>query len=618
VTASDLRFEALLAYLREYRGFDFTGYKRASLIRRVDRRLAQLQIRDYGEYLDHLQVHPDEFESLFNTILINVTEFFRDAETWTHLRVEVLPMLLVGKGPSEPIRVWTAGCASGEEAYSLVITLCELLGEEGFRERVKIYATDVDEDALAQARQARYSAREIRNLPPNLINTYFERVGSHGRRGPQFAFRKDLRRSVIFGRNDLVQDAPISRIDLLVCRNVLMYFNAETQARILRRFHFALIPGGVLFLGKAELLLGHVGLFAPLDARRRVFRKAVANSARDLEGFPADGGLQLGRSTVAVNLWTEALLASPSPLIVVDAEGRVAVINRQAETTFRLTAQDIGRPFGDLELSHRLADLGECIERARMARCTVRVRDVDYVRGATVMHVELEVTPLTDRAGNGLGTSIVVQDVSEAYRLRLELEHTNRELETAYEELQSTVEELETTNEELQSTVEELETTNEELQSTNEELETMNEELQSANDELQTINDELRERTEQLNDANAFLASVLTGLRAGVAVLDRELCIQVWNRPAEDLWGLRGEEAVGQHFLNLEIGLAVDRLSAAVRQAVSTGEDFDLVMPAVNRFGRDVDVRVVGGGLHRDGDLRGAVLVMEAVAASGE
>jgi two-component system CheB/CheR fusion protein len=321
---------------------------------------------------------------------------------------------------------------------------------------------------------------------------------------------------------------------------------------------------------------------------------------------------------MVVDLCVEALMASLSPLVVVDVEGRVVAINRQAERTFGLSAQEIGRPFADLELSHCLVELMEYIERARIDRCPVRVRDVDYLRGANVMHVELEVTPLTDREGNGLGTSIVVQDVSEAHRLRSELEHTNRELETAYEELQSTVEELETTNEELQSTVEELETTNEELQSTNEELETMNEELQSTNDELQTINDELRERTEQLDDANAFLASVLTGLRAGVAVLDRDLCVQVWNRPAEDLWGLRGEEAVGQHFLNLEIGLAVERLGAPVRRAVSTGEDFDLVLPAVNRFGRDLDVRVVGGGLHRDGDLRGAVLVMEAVAASGE
>jgi two-component system, chemotaxis family, CheB/CheR fusion protein len=233
------------------------------------------------------------------------------------------------------------------------------------------------------------------------------------------------------------------------------------------------------------------------------------------------------------------------------------------------------------------------------------------------VRLEIQITPLVDRDRTVLGVSIVFHDTSEAYRLRSELEYTNRQLETAYEELQSTNEELETTNEELQSTVEELETTNEELQSTNEELETMNEELQSTNDELQTINDELRERTDQLDDANSFLASVLTGLQAGVAVLDRELRIQVWNRPAEDLWGLRAEEAIGQHFLNLDIGLSVDRLRAEVRRAVSDeGESFEAVLPAVNRFGRPVDVRVVGGALRRDGTVRGAVLVMDPSASS--
>ena len=154
-------------------------------------------------------------------------------------------------GPTQPLRVWSAGCASGEEAYTLAMVLAEMLGPTEFRDRVKIYATDVDEEALTQARQASYTEREVRGVPPELLERYFEPTGG------RYVFRKDLRRSVIFGRNDLVQDAPISRIDLLVCRNTLMYFNAETQARILARFHFALADGGVLFLGKAEMLLSH-------------------------------------------------------------------------------------------------------------------------------------------------------------------------------------------------------------------------------------------------------------------------------------------------------------------------------------------------------------------------
>ena len=191
----------------------------------------------------------------------------------------------------------------------------------------------------------------------------------------------------------------------------------------------------------------------------------------------------------------------------------------------------------------------------------MRVTDVEPTRRRRrrVIHLEVQVEPARRTASRpARRDALIFHDVTDARRLQDELEHANRQLETAYEELQSTNEELETTNEELQSTVEELETTNEELQSTNEELETMNEELQSTNDELQTINDELRERTAELDDANAFLEAILTSLRAGVAVVDRDLQVQVWNQRAEDLWGLRRDEAVGQHFLNLDIGLPTD------------------------------------------------------------
>jgi two-component system, chemotaxis family, CheB/CheR fusion protein len=261
-------FEALLTYLKEARGFDLTGYKRSSLMRRVDRRMAQIGMTGYSEYLDHLQVHPDEFTTLFNTILINVTGFFRDGEPWDYLRTELIPQMLLDVKPEALLRVWSAGCASGEEAYTLAMVLCEVLGSDEFRRRVKIYATDVDEEGLAQARQAVYSERAVQALPEGMLERYFDVVGN------QYSFRKDLRRSVIFGRNDLVQDAPISRIDLLVCRNTLMYFNAETQARMLARFHFALAPAGALFLGKAEMLLNHSNLFTPIDLKRRVFRRA--------------------------------------------------------------------------------------------------------------------------------------------------------------------------------------------------------------------------------------------------------------------------------------------------------------------------------------------------------
>jgi two-component system CheB/CheR fusion protein len=603
----DPHFEALLAYLKESRGFDFTGYKRSSLMRRVNRRMGQVEITGYPDYLDFLQVHPDEFTALFNTILINVTGFFRDAEAWDYLRAEVLEPLLLARPADSVIRIWSAGCASGEEAYTLAMVLAEALGPDAFRERVKIYATDVDEEQLNEARQATYGEREMQAVPPELRERYFEPVGS------RFSFRKDLRRSVIFGRNDLVQDAPISRIDLLTCRNTLMYFNAETQSKILGRFHFALADGGVLLLGKAEMLLSHGNLFAPIDLKRRVFRRAP-RTAQILGAMPAELPRPAPAPVTGLEqLRSEAIAASPLAQLVLTSDDLVAVTNRQLEKQFGVSSRDIGRPFRDLDLSYRPVELRRYIERAQVERRTLRVSDVQVTRGAgETTHLEIQVSPLTDPEGSLLGVNLIFHDVSEARRLQDDLEHANQQLEAAYEELQSTNEELETTNEELQSTVEELETTNEELQSTNEELETMNEELQSTNDELQSINDQLRVSTGRLDDANVFLEAVLTSLQAGVAVVDRELRVKMWNRRAEDLWGLRTEEVTGQHFLNLDIGLPLELLRPLLRGALNA-EAGEAEVDAVNRRGRPVRVRVVCTPLSgQDVGSDGAIIVMEA------
>jgi two-component system, chemotaxis family, CheB/CheR fusion protein len=608
-------FETLLEHLRDTRGFDFTGYKRSSLSRRAERRMAQVGVSDYAEYLDYLELHGEEFTALFNTILINVTGFFRDPEAWEFLRGHVLPELLAGKGPNEPIRVWSAGCASGQEAYTLAMLLAELMGLDEFRNRVKIYATDVDEEGLTQARHAAYDEREVRGIPPELLERYFDRQGQ------VYTFRKDMRRSVIFGRNDLVQDAPISRVDLLVCRNTLMYLTAETQARILARFHFALTPSGVLFLGKAEMLLSHGALFSPIDLKHRVFRKVhrVLTAGGPIMAEPIPVGPPAAPS-VHDRLREEALLAGPVAQLVIGADGLVALVNHQAEMLLGVSTRDKGRPFRDLDLSYRPLELRRSIEQAQAERRTVHAGDAVFHRGGEPVTLEVHVTPLVDRGLGVLGSAVVFHDVTEARRLQRELEATHRQLETAYEELQSTNEELETTNEELQSTVEELETTNEELQSTNEELETMNEELQSTNDELQAINEELQDRTAQVDEVNSFLEAILSGLRAGVVVLAPDLSVRVWNHEAHELWGLRPEETIGQHFLTLDIGLPLEQLAPMIRRALG-GEPGpqELALPAVNRRGRRIGVRVLGSPLAGyDGRPGGVILMMEQHDPAGD
>lgn len=277
----DESFETLLRYLRDARGFDFTGYKRTSLARRVRHRMEQAGFETYEAYLDELQANADEFGALFNTILINVTAFFRDAEAWTVLRDKVIPTILAERGPGDPVRVWSAGCASGQEAFTLAMLLAESLGKDAFRQRVKIYATDVDEDALTEARVATYDARHVESVPPDMLARYFEQVNG------RYVFDKELRRGVIFGRNDLVKDAPISRVDLLVCRNTLMYLNSETQRSVLGRLHFALGAQGALFLGHAEMLLSHSDLFAAIDLKHRIFRKAPTPARVGLDRLPS-------------------------------------------------------------------------------------------------------------------------------------------------------------------------------------------------------------------------------------------------------------------------------------------------------------------------------------------
>ena len=601
--------EVLLDYLKRSRGFDFTGYKRPSLTRRITKRMQTIGVESYDDFIAVLERDPAEFDLLCNTVLINVTAFFRDGVPWDVLSTDIIPHLMESKRPGETIRVWSAGCASGEEAYTLAIALAEALGQDAFRERVKIYATDVDEQALTMARHATYNAREVEGVPPELLEKYFERQDN------RYTFRKDLRRLVIFGRNDLIQDAPISRVDLLVCRNTLMYFNAATQGKILARFHFALTDKGYLFLGRAETLLAHNSLFSPVDLKRRIFVKVprINYRTRLLAMTATPDEPNLGVPLPDLRLRDAAWESAPMAQIVVDAAGSLVVANERARASFNLNLADIGRPFQDLEISYRPAELRSVIDQAYAERNATMMRNVEWPSRGDLRWVDIQITPIYE-ASRALGVSISFNDVTAFQHLQRELEKSNAELESAYEELQSTNEELETTNEELQSTVEELETTNEELQSTNEELETMNEELQSTNEELTTINDELRRRSDELNEVNDFMESVLKSLRGGVTVLDPELHIEVWNEKAFELWGVRGDEVRGLHFLMLDIGLPVQLLAKPIRACLNgDSQSEELTVSAINRRGKSITCKVtctpMQGGT--DGKIRGVIVVME-------
>ena len=611
-------FVKLLDYLKSTRGFDFSGYKLSSLIRRVRKRMQQIGIDSYLDYIDFLEVHPDEFDPLFNTVLINVTAFFRDPQPWQALSEQILPRILEAKSEDQPVRCWSAGCASGEEAYTLAILLAEAVGEQQFRQRVKIYATDVDEEALAQARQGSYTADAVAALPAEMLAKYFEPSGD------RFVFRPDLRRSLIFGRHDLVQDAAISRLDLLVCRNTLMYFNSETQAKILARFHFALRPSGYLLLGKAETLLSHNTSFRPEDLKSRIFQRTSSATMRDrlLAMTPVaattDSQQAAGRP---VRVREAAFDSGPVAQVAVDRQGHLLLANEKARQLFTLASTDLGRLLQDLEISYRPVELRSHIETARLSRTGVTLREIEWhPAGGERRVLDIRVVPLIESGGALLGVSVSFADATVQQQLRRELERATQELETASEELQSSNEELETTNEELQSTIEELETTNEELQSANEELETMNEELQSTNEELRSMNDQLQQRSDDFRHVNTHLHSILGSLRAAVVVLNAELAVEIWSDKAQELWGLRGDEVQGQPFLSLDIGLPLQDLARPIRDCLDSGPNGNAILvDGVNRRGRPIRCQVTCTRLGEGpGPVDGVILLMEEAPATME
>ncbi len=361
---------------------------------------------------------------LFNTILINVTAFFRDKAAWNYLQHQAINRILEEKTPNTQVRIWSAGCSSGEEAYTLAMILAEAIGIENFRQRMKIYATDIDEEALTQARHASYSERDLRPVPNDLRQKYFETTGG------RYVFRPDLRRAVIFGRHDLVQDAPISRLDLLVCRNTLMYFNAETQAKILNRFHFALNNKGILFLGKAEMMLTHTNIFTPVNLQHRIFRRVPTKNRRDrLLYLTQTANNDIPNGLVRQQRIQElAFDAGSVAQIIIDFNGNLVLANTLARSMFNINLLDIEHTYSDRRL--------------------LVVRDVArHLSEGKTQYLDVHFNPLEESNSEILGISISFVDISRYHELQQELQRSNQELETTNEELQSSNEELETTNE---------------------------------------------------------------------------------------------------------------------------------------------------------------------------
>jgi len=623
---ADQQVEAILERIRTARSFDFRNYKRATLRRRIERRAADRRCKSIADYAALLDRDPAEFDALIGALLIKVTSFFRDRELWDALSQKVLPQLLSEKRQGEELRVWCAGSATGEEAVSVALLLAEAMGPGFQRQEVKIFGTDVDEKAVAYARHGVYTREQVASVPREMLKQYFVEEG------PGYSLRKGIRRAVVFGVNNLVSDAPISRLDLLICRNVFIYLDVSLQKRVLTRFHYALRRHGVLVLGKSELIPFAGKVFEVLDGQHRIYRKDGRRDAtvaqERLSSLLEQESLTRAQIPVEFNavdqFHREVVDSVPVPLIATAPDGTLLLWNAAAATLWGRSENEVaGKRLPALSLPGLSGEL--LVEKTALVRSGKSKRE----RAAGVLHkggqppvqLSVEVTALRDSGKEATGMLYAVQDVTALHEAETELRKSNQErqsgveeLQTVNEELQSTNEELETTNEELQSANEELQTTNEELQSTNEELETTNEELQSTNAELDATNRELAHRTDELNSLAYVQRTIIRSLAAAVVVLDEEGRIKMWNLAAERLLGVPEDEAVGQVLWAMKVpalnGAVLKRLRKALAQHTALRAEQVEYELANGNSGRGTLAAVP---IVDDGAVHGSVVIFEDV-----
>lgn len=547
--------------LRRQIGHDFSGYKEKTFLRRVHRRMQVIQLTTLENYVARLRQDPDEVSLLFRDLLIGVTGFFRDTDAFAALAEKVIPALFEDRGAADTVRVWVPGCATGEEAYSIAMLLRRHM--DGLRNvpHVQVFATDIDEAALQVARTGRYPTTLTADVPPDLLAQYFTRDAM------THAVSQEVRDLCVFSSHSLVRDPPFSRIDMVSCRNLLIYMDNELQDRVFPLFHYALRQGGFLFLGTSENITRHEALFAAQDKLHRIFRRRENSAAADAalrvalttsggrRHWPGPTSVRPPAALAGADLrgTVEAMVLEQfAPAhVVVDREGDVvqqsARLGKYIEPAPGIPSRQLlAMARRGLRLELRSA-LREAIEtRRRVVRSRVEVEADERVQA-----IQLMVTPVPQEHADAEPLFLVVftdlgppQDVHEAARQPSDAErdgtvlNLERELRDARERLQSTVEEYETAVEELRSANEEMVSVNEELQSTNEEMETSKEEQQSINEELQTVNAELARKVDELDRANADLRNLFESTRIATVFLDRHLVIRNFTPAVAGIFNL--------------------------------------------------------------------------------
>ena len=551
----------ILAHIRFVTGQDFSQYKKSTIGRRIERRMAQHNIDDSEVYLRFLKDNLTEVHTLFKELLINVTSFFRDTEAFALLQTEVLPRLLRDKPEDYVFRVWVAGCATGEEAYTIAILLREYMDENHQEIKVQIYSTDLDDDAIAIARAGVYPSNIVQDVSAERLNRFFikEEAG--------YRIKKEIREMVVFAVHNVVKEPPFTRLDLLSCRNLMIYLEPELQNRLLPLFHYALKFGGVLFLSQSESIGNHIELFTSLNRKWKFYLSSnSASSSRTLMTSPLTlAKANTGKSPEVVMKKNKELnLTELARRLLIQFYAPASVItNHQGELVFvhgetgkylrpgpgqaSLNVVEMARE--GLEIALRTA-----IHAASSQNTPTLNQEVLVKTNGDFTTVNLSVRPLPSVDGDdGLllisfqdiaGTHIKSKRKSATKPIELgRIEVLERELAYSKENLQAIIEEQQASNEELKSTNEELQSTNEELQSTNEELETSKEEMQSVNEELITVNAELQSKIEQLAGMQNDMKNLLDNTNIGTVFLDEHMLIRRFTREATHLYRLVATDA---------------------------------------------------------------------------
>lgn len=581
--ATDL-MERVFSLLRTHTGHDFSHYKRNTIIRRIERRMAVHQINKLSEYVRYLAYNPAEIDVLFKELLINVTSFFRDPESFEALSREVLPNILRACARSGPVRVWVPGCSSGEEAYSLAMVLVETADALGIACEAQIFATDIDNASLEAARQGVYPAAIELDVGKDRLQRFFVREDG------AYRVNKRIRDMVIVAKQDLIRDPPFSKLDLVVCRNLLIYLNPALQKKVLPLFHYTLNPHGILMLGPSETVGEFTHLFSIIDKRWRIFERTHAprNAVEfpttpllhDPTGDPRHPAGLVVTKTIA-HAAEKALLEQYAPSCVIVNEkydivhfhGRTSRYLEPPTGEPSLNVLKMAREELRIELRtvlHKVFNTGQA-ER----RNAIRLK----VEGQQEL-VNLIVQPFPDsEASRGL-VMVVFEQVQPTDELAtpsapVEPQFDQRvfdleyELNSTKESLQTTIEELETSNEELKSTNEELQSTNEELQSTNEELETSKEELQSINEELITVNSELQSKLDELSQINNDVVNLLASTEVATIFLDSALRIKRFTPNVGSIMNLINSD-VGRHISDIASKLVYDDLANDAEEVLRT------------------------------------------------